>query len=118
MPKLQKRLIRLHSHLRDIRRTISLISSQDLVARQYTPSKRHVYHQLVEKLKSDLQKLETALQSADSMTVKIRWWRKGFDLEREVKQLKARSERIWEDLNQGPLRNREDKERASEEERR
>ncbi|PMD42823.1 hypothetical protein L207DRAFT_527694 [Hyaloscypha variabilis F] len=98
---------------KEIRHTISLINSQDLVARQYTPSKRHVYHQLVEKLKADVDSLETALKGADNCRVKLRWLWEGFDLEKSVLELQAKSVRIWDDLNKGPIRKKEDEEGAS-----
>ena len=46
--------------------------------------------------------LETALKGADNCRVKFRWWQ-GFDLEKSVLELQAKSVRFWDDLNKGRM---------------
>jgi hypothetical protein len=103
MTKLQKRPVRLQSYLHTIRSTLSHIHSHDLVNRQYTPSKRHVYTRLVSQLQGDLHNLEKALEQDGKWLMRLRRWWGGFDVEKLVLELRVRCFRIWEELNRGPL---------------
>jgi hypothetical protein len=99
MSKLQERRTRLKSHLSYVESTISLIHSRDLINRQYTPSKRHVYRRLVSNLEADLQSLEKALEHDGKWWMRIKRWWGGFDLEKVILELKWRSFKAWEGLN-------------------
>jgi hypothetical protein len=103
MPKLQKRRVRLQSHLHTIRSTLSHIYSRDLVNQQYTPSKRHVYTRLVSQIENDLQNLEKALEQDGQWLMRIRRWWGGFDMEKLVLELRRRCFKVWEELNRGPM---------------
>lgn len=103
MSKLQERHARLKSYLSYVESTLSLIHSRDLINRQYTPSKRHVYHRLVANLEADLKTLRKALEQDGTWWMRIKRWWGGFDLENVVLELKWRSFKVWEGLNSGPL---------------
>jgi hypothetical protein len=99
MSKLQERRTRLKSHLSYVESTISLIHSRDLINRQYTPSKRHVYRRLVTNLEVDLQNLGKALEQDGKWWMRIKRWWGGSDLDKVILELKWRSFKAWEGLN-------------------
>ena len=103
MSKPQERRSRLKSHLSYVESTISLIHSRDLINRQYTPSKRHVYRLLVANLEADLQNLWKALKQDGNWWMWIKRWWGGSDLDKVILELKWRSFKVWEGLNNEPL---------------
>jgi len=103
MSKPQERRSRLKSHLSYVESTISLIHSRDLINRQYTPSKRHVYRRLVTNLEVDLQNLGKALEQDGKWWMRIKRWWGGSDLDKVILELKWRSFKVWEGLNHEPL---------------
>lgn len=70
MAKLQKRNIRLRTHLEEVQRVLQLINSQDLALRQITPTKRYIYGEVVLKLSEDLKNLENVLERDASLLMR------------------------------------------------
>jgi hypothetical protein len=102
MPKPEKHRA-LASHLCDVRHTIHLIKSRGLVAQQFTPSKQHIYGRLISQLENHLEELENALNKDEKLWTRLRNRLRGFDIEKQVLELRLQSFGFWETLNKESL---------------
>jgi hypothetical protein len=102
MPKPEKRRA-LASRLCDVRHTIDLIKFCDFVTQQFTPSKQHIYGRLISRLENHLEELENALYKDEKLWTRIRNQLRGFDIEKQVLELRLQSFGFWETLNRESL---------------
>jgi hypothetical protein len=101
MQERQKCNARLQSYLQDIRNTVNLIKSRDLVMHNFPSSKQDIYTHLVARLEYHLDELEFAVTKRDNATSWTRFqkWCAGYDIEKKVLELRFQSIGFWEQLN-------------------
>jgi hypothetical protein len=97
--KLQK--VNLKACLYEVREILDKIRDKDLLQRKLTPLKRDVYGELIAKLETKLSIYEAALAEDANLSTKMRNWYDGVDLKKSILELRDKTQRIWDGLNQG-----------------
>jgi hypothetical protein len=96
--KLQK--VNLEACLYEVGEILDKIRDKNLLQRQLTPLKRDVYSELITKLETKLNIYEAALAEDANLSMKMRNWYDGVDLKKSILELRDRTQRIWDGLNQ------------------
>jgi hypothetical protein len=97
----QRRSARLRSYLQDVRNTLNLIKSRNLVMHNFPSSKLDTYTHLVARLEYHLDELELAVTKRDiaNSWTRLKKWCTGYDVEKKVLELRFQRIGFWEQLN-------------------